>query len=81
MEVIKLREKLIYEISTGDDELLKVVEDAIDSYNYLHTTIVSEPLTIEQYNKEIELAENDITNGDVFTQEEVEAIVKRWRRE
>ena len=80
MEAIKLREKLIQEISAANEELLKVVDDVIENYNHLHITIVSEPLTIDQYNKEIELAENDITNGEVFTQEEVEAIVKRWRR-
>jgi len=80
MEAIKLREKLIQEISNADEELLKAVDNVMENYNQLHITIVSEPLTIDQYNKEIELAENDIANGDVFTQEEVEAIVKRWRR-
>jgi hypothetical protein len=80
MEAIKLREKLIFEISTANDSLLKVVEDAIENYNHSHSAIVSEPITIGQYNHEINLAEEDITNGDVFTHDEVSEIIKRWKR-
>jgi len=80
MEDVKLREKLIQKINVADDQLLKVVEDVIESYNYSQSTIVSEPMTIEQYNKEIELAEEDIANGNVFTHEEVGEIIKRWKR-
>ncbi|KGO87206.1 hypothetical protein Q765_05920 [Flavobacterium rivuli WB 3.3-2 = DSM 21788] len=80
MEAIKLREKLIQEINVADDQLLKVVEDVIENYNHIQYNIVSEPMTIEQYNNEIEFADNDIASGNVFTHDEVSEIVKRWRR-
>lgn len=80
MEAIKLREKLINEINSADDALLKVVEDAIESYHNVAVPIVSEPLTISEYNKEIALAEEDIAKGDVFTQDEVSEIINRWKR-
>jgi len=39
-----------------------------------------EKIDIKDYNRQIELAEKDVQNGDVYTQEEVEEIVKQWRR-
>jgi hypothetical protein len=80
MEAYKLREKLIQEISIADENLLKVVGDVIESYNQQHPLIVSEPISAEQYNKELTIAEQQIDNGDVFTQDEVNEIIKRWGR-
>ena len=76
-----MREKLIREISNADEELLRVVDDIIDGYNAIDQKIVSEPMSMEQYNKRIEIAEEDIANGDVFTQEEVVAMFeKKWKK-
>lgn len=80
MEAIKLREKLINEISTADHTLLKVVEEVIEYYHHSDASTVSEPLTIDQYNTEIARAEENIVKGDVFTQDEVSEIIKRWKR-
>lgn len=37
-------------------------------------------LTIEECNREIELAEEDVANGDVFTHEEVGEIIEQRKR-
>ena len=39
---------------------------------------VSGRISPEQYNRELEEAENRIDNGEFFTQDEVEKIVKKW---
>ncbi|MNL57824.1 hypothetical protein D3C87_1814140 [compost metagenome] len=80
MEAYKLREKLIQEISLADENLLKVVEDVIETYNQSHPLIVSEPVSLEQYNIELSIADEQIEKGDVFTQEEVSELIKRWGR-
>jgi hypothetical protein len=80
MEAYKLREKLIQEISMADENLLKIVEDAIDVYQQSHPVIVSEPISLDQYNKELDIADEQFENGDVFTQDEVSELVKRWGR-
>ena len=36
------------------------------------------PISVEQYNKEIEEAETEIERGESFTQEEVIKISKQW---
>lgn len=80
MEAYKLREKLIQEISMADENLLKIVEDAIDVYQQSHPVIVSEPISLDQYNKELDIADEQFENGDVFTQDEVSELIKRWGR-
>jgi len=35
-------------------------------------------ISIEEYNRDYDIAEEQITNGDVFTQEEVSEIIKIW---
>ncbi|MHA3787529.1 hypothetical protein ACX0HA_04900 [Flavobacterium hauense] len=80
MEAYKLREKLIQEISMADENLLKIVEDAIDVYQQRHPVIVSEPISIEQYNKELDIADEQFEKGDVFTHDEVSELIKRWGR-
>ena len=80
MEAYKLKEKLIREITNADDNLLKIVEEAIDNYKHTYSGIVSEPISIELYNRDLDKAEKQIAEGDVFTQDEVGEIIKRWGR-
>ena len=80
MEAYKLKEKLIREITNADDNLLKIVEEAIDNYKHTYSGIVSEPISIELYNRDLGKAEKQIAEGDVFTQDEVGEIIKRWGR-
>lgn len=78
MGTIDLREKLIQEISTADENLLKAVDDVIEQYHVQHVVGVSEPLSLEQYNIELNKAEEDINKGESFTHDEVAEIIKRW---
>ena len=38
------------------------------------------PLTIEEYNMEIDLAEDDIKNGNIYTHEDVKEMIEGWER-
>ncbi|RZM09101.1 MAG: hypothetical protein EOO88_49265 [Pedobacter sp.] len=79
MEAIKMREKLIDVINNADEGLLHVVQEVVDNYKYGAGKLVSEPISAEQYNKEIDIAEQNIKSGEVFTQAEVGEIIKRWK--
>lgn len=37
---------------------------------------MNKKITIEQYNKELDIADEQFENGDVFTQDEVSEIIK-----
>ncbi len=41
---------------------------------------MNEHITIEEYNKELDIAYQQIKNGEVFTQNEVEEIIKSWKK-
>ncbi|MCW4468105.1 hypothetical protein OGH69_03935 [Flavobacterium sp. MFBS3-15] len=78
MEAYRLREKLLREITDADEVLLKIVEDAIETYHHTRLPIASEPMSIEQYNRELDISLEQIKSNDVFTEEEVDEIIKRW---
>lgn len=39
-----------------------------------------EPISFEEYNRELDIAIQQIANGDVFSEEEVTEIIKGWGR-
>ena len=80
MEAYKLREKILREVNEADEILLRVMDDAIEAYHHTQFPMVSEPISIEQYNRELDIADEQIPNGDVFTQEDVSELIKRWGR-
>lgn len=44
----------------------------------INAGVTSERVTIEQYNKEIDEAMEQVKNGEYYTQEEVEEMSKKW---
>lgn len=65
---------LIKELKQVEDvSLLKAIK-AMLHYGMLNEGRIS----LEQYNRELEEAENRIDNGEFFTQDEVEKIAKKW---
>ncbi len=80
MEAYKLREKILRELNDADEVLLMVMEDAIEAYHKTQFPMVSEPMSIEQYNRELDISLEQIANNNVFTEDEVDEIIKRWGR-
>ena len=54
-----------------DDKAMKKLEDMLNS-------ILTEDISVEQYNREIEEAEAEIDKGEYYSQQEVEKMSKKW---
>jgi len=57
-----------------DETLLKAIKNILK----YRKKVESERISIEQYNKEIDEAINDIENGEFYTQEEARKIASKW---
>ena len=62
-------------IILNDDEILKQVEDLINSS--LHKPALKK-LTMQELVTRAELSDKNIENGDVFSQENAEKLSKSW---
>jgi len=62
-------------IILNDDEILKQVEDLINSS--LHKPALKK-LTNKELVTRAELSDKDIENGDVYSQEDAEKLSKSW---
>lgn len=60
-------------LTPGEKESLLMV-----AKNYVQLKERMEPLSIEQYNKEIGEAMSEIDAGEFYSQEEVEEASKKW---
>ena len=49
--------------------------------NMLKYRTKSTPQTIEEYNRDIDLAEEDIKSGHVYTQNQIEGLREQWKSE
>lgn len=76
MEALDLRQSVLEYIKyKADHRFLKLVKAMASSYNEEE---VIERDTIEQYNKEIDQAIDQVERGEFYTQEEVEKMAKEW---
>lgn len=76
MEALDLRQSVLEYIKyKADHRFLKLVKAMASSYNEEE---VIERDTIEQYNKEIDQAIDQVERGVFYTQEEVEKMAKEW---
>ena len=73
MTAIAIRKKLADYIQIADDRKIKAIytllEDDIEQYK---------PISLEQYNLELEESENEFIKGDYITHEEMIKRVKQW---
>lgn len=59
----------------------KVMRLSEEEITELETSLIKfseDPVSIEQYNREVEQAEAEIDQGDFHTHEEVEKMAKKW---
>ncbi|OYX84314.1 MAG: hypothetical protein B7Y83_08545 [Flavobacteriales bacterium 32-34-25] len=94
MGLLELKHKIQMQIENADERLLRIVSSVCD--NYLEDTvdnksIVSEsvvaydttgkPLTLEQYNKQIDKGIDDFNHGRFISQEDLENEIDSWYNE
>ena len=73
MTAVAIRKKLADYIQIADDKKIKAI------YKLLEDDIEqSKPISLEQYNQELEESENEFIKGDYITHEEMIKRVKQW---
>ena len=76
MEAIDLRQNVLdYINNKADTRFLRLVNALAKSYQEEE---ISDRISIEQYNKEIDESIAQIERGEFYTQEEVEKMAKEW---
>jgi hypothetical protein len=63
--------------SIEDPTFIELIKNMLKRRN---DTNNSEPVTIEEYNREIDEAEKDIESGNVYSVQEVRKISEKWGR-
>jgi len=73
MTTVAIRQKLVNYMKVADDKKIKamyaLLEDDIE---------LKERFSIEEYNKELEEAENEFTNGEYISNEEMAKQPGQW---
>ena len=81
MESVALRKELGEAIKKADSRLLKVLKAVIESYqddDSVAYNITGEPLNRTAYRKELQDAEQEIKDGKVISQEDLDKEVNEW---
>jgi len=73
MTTAAIRQKLAHYLQIADDKKIKAV------YTLLESEINGEErISLDQYNKEIDAAMEEVKRGEVYTHEEVVRLSKKW---
>ncbi|KDN54484.1 hypothetical protein [Flavobacterium seoulense] len=97
MGVAELKHKIQMQIENADERLLRIVSSVFDNYledtaftdnqnNIVSEPIVAydstgKPLTLNQYNQEIDKGIEDFKNGRFISQEDLENEIDSWYNE
>lgn len=72
METLAARKYAIIE------KVMRLSEEELTELEASLIKFTEGPVSIEQYNRELEQAEAEIDQGDFYSQEEVEKMAKKW---
>lgn len=81
MGALELRDSILQYINVADERLLKVVMAVIESYQedeIVAFSVEGKPITRAQYKSELFDAENEIINGNIISQEDLEKESDNW---
>lgn len=96
MGLLELKHKIQMQIENADERLLRIVSSVFDNYlednvladneNTVSEPIVAydstgKPLTLKQYNAEIDKGIDDFNNGRFISQEDLENEIDSWYNE
>ncbi len=94
MGLPELKQKIQMQIENADERLLRIVSSVFDNYlnedtnteNMASEPIVAydvagKPLTLKQYNEEIDKGIDDFDNGRFISHEALLDEIKSWRNE
>lgn len=94
MGLPELKQKIHNQIENADERVLRIVSSVFDKYlNEVETSennlakpivaydIAGKPLTLKQYNEEIDKALEDFENGRFISHEALLEEIKGWRNE
>ena len=83
MGILELKNKVHQQIDNSDETILIKVFNLLS--NHASKTIAHDaagnPLTIQQYNLEINKGINDIKDGKFLSQEALEKEIKNWKND
>lgn len=81
MGAIDLREEMITYINQADARLLKVLKAVVEDYleqDAVAYDIHGKSLNLQEYNNQLQAAEDDIAAGNYSKQEDLEKEAKGW---
>ena len=86
MGLPELKNKVLMYIENADERLLTKVSDIFENEEYINKVsepivaydVLGKPLTLKQYNDEIDKGIDDIKNGRVISQEDLEKEIESW---
>ena len=97
MGLPELKQKIQMQIENADERLLRIVSSVFDNYlnedEFVETTeknlaepniaydTAGKPLTLKQYNEEIDKGIDDFENGRFISHEALLEEIKSWRNE
>lgn len=86
MGVAELKQKIQMQIENADERVLKIVSSVFDNYLHIEEVIeptiaydtAGKPLTLNEYNLEIDKGIADFENGRFISQEDLEKEIASW---
>ena len=86
MGLPELKNKVLMYIENADEQLLMKVSNIFENEEKLNIVsepivaydVLGKPLTLKQYNDEIDKGIDDIKNGRVISQEDLEKEIESW---
>ncbi|MBF31564.1 MAG: hypothetical protein CL529_10360 [Aequorivita sp.] len=83
METAKLKTQIINKVEKADENLLQEINRFINEYEdgeIVAYTVSGKPLTRSDYKKEIQIAEEQIKNGQYISHEDLIEEIKSWKK-
>jgi len=80
MGVVELKEKIRLRLENADERILRIVASVLDEQeNVVAYDGLGNALSLEDYNKKIDEAFDDLKNGNVFSNEEMRQKIARLK--
>ena len=65
-------------LSLNQENIIKKIDEILDNEMIVGYTVEGNPLTKTEYNKRIAIAEKQLRNGEIISQEDLERESENW---